>query len=70
MALPTGRGMVAKRERARKPENPLLERNQKGSWSVFQVRADNAFSYLQKLVIPAERLYSEPAGFSFPAANE
>jgi hypothetical protein len=51
------------------PEIPLLERNQKGSPNVFVVAAVHEFSYFQKLVRLAERHYSEPAGFSFPAAN-
>src|SRR6266576_44723 len=52
------------------PENPLGKRNQKGSSGVFQVPAHDGFSYLQKLVRPTDRHYSESAGFSFPAANE
>jgi len=49
--------------------NPLVERNQKGVASVFQVPAGDGFSYLQMLVRPPNHHYSESAGFSLPAAT-
>jgi len=69
MTLPTGRGMVAKREKGRKPGIPLLERNQTGFWCVFTPSRGDAFSYFETLVRPPERHYSGSAGFLLPAAK-
>src|SRR6266576_5856094 len=70
IALPTGRGMVAKPERARKPRKPASGAEPEGLSPAFDRAAANGFSYLQKLVRRPERHYSESAGFTFPAANE
>src|SRR6266536_2255059 len=70
LALPTGRGMVAEPERARKPRKPASGAEPEGFSAVFDIAADGGFSYLQRLVRPPERHYSESAGFSFPAAKE
>jgi len=69
MTLPTGRGMVAKRRKGRKPGIPLLERNQTRIWRVFSLSRADAFSYFETLVRPPDRHYSESAGFLLPAAK-
>src|SRR5438876_2092367 len=49
MALPTGRSMVAKPERARKPRKPASGAEPEGFFPRFSRSCDDGFSYLQRL---------------------
>src|SRR2546425_5750361 len=67
MALPTGRSMVAKRARPRKPPKPACGAEPEGCGERFSGTASAGFSYLQMLVRPPNHHYSESAGFSLPS---
>jgi hypothetical protein len=67
-ALPTGRGMVPKGERARKRRNPASGAKPEAYFVRFCGICGMEFSWFEKLVRQTERHYSESAGFFLPAA--